>query len=231
LLALAASPARAADSDEPPASTIRVTGEASVTTRPDRVELDFGVVTRAPNAERAAAENARVLQNVLTALRRALGPRADIQTISYFLQPDYQYAEGAPPRITGYTATNTVRVRQDDPARIGPVIDAATRAGANQIERIRFLLKDEDAPKANALRMAALEARAKANALATALGLQVIRIRSVEEVGPSPRPYFDLELARSAAATTPILPGRIETTATVTLTVELARRGPKAASR
>jgi len=200
-LALAAPAAHA--QDQPPASAIRVTGEATVTSRPDRVELDLGVVTHAQTAQQAAAENARMLQNVLTSLRRALGANADLQTLSYSVQPDYQYPpQGGPPKITGYTATNIVRVRQDDPSNVGSLIDSATRSGANQIQSIRFMLKDESAAKANALRAAALEARTKANGLANALGLRVLRIRSVEEVGETPRPFFAMDLARSSTPTT-----------------------------
>src|SRR4051812_47521202 len=72
-----------AQTADPPASTIRVTGEASVTSRPDRVELDLGVVTRAPSSQQAATENARVAQNVLASLRKALGAKATIETVSY----------------------------------------------------------------------------------------------------------------------------------------------------
>ena len=180
LIVLALVAARAdADTGEPRGSTIRVTGEASVTSRPDRAELDLGVVTRATSSQQAAAENARVAQNVLAALRRALGPQATIETVSYALQPDYQYPQGGgAPRITGYTATNVVRVTEDDLANVGTVIDVATRAGANEIERIRFTLKDESA--------------AKANSLASTLGLQIARVRSVDEVSPTPRPLYDL---------------------------------------
>ena len=223
-LALLGSQARA-QAQNPPLSTIRVTGEGSVTARPDRVEVDLGVVTRGSTAQQAATENARVLSNVLAALRRALGPKPTIETISYALYPDYQYPQnGGDPKITGYTATNLVRVTQDDLRNVGAVLDTATRAGANRVERIRFSLKDENPVKAQALRIAALEARAKAATLASALGLQIARIHSVEEVGPAARPLFELALARGSAPTTPILPGSIETSATVTLTVELVRR-------
>ncbi len=222
VLALVSSSAHAQAVDLP-ASTIRVTGEATVTTSPDRVEVDLGVVTRAPTSQQAAAENARVLRNVLAALRGALGPAANLQTISYSLFPEYQYPQGGPPRLTGYTASNIVRVISDDLNGIGAVIDAGTRAGANQVERIRFTLKDEDAAKANALRIAAVEARAKAGALANSLGLQVARIRSVDEAAPIPRPFYDVAL-RASAESTPIIPGTIETTAMVTLTVDFTPR-------
>lgn len=223
VLALVGSTAQA-QAENPPASTIRVTGEASVSAKPDRVEIDLGVVTRATTAQQAATENARVLTNVLAALRRALGPKASIETISYALYPNYQVPPQGDPKITGYTATNRVRVTQDDLTNVGAVLDVATRAGANQVDRIRFTLKDDAPVKAQALRAAALEARAKANTLATSLGLQIARIHSVDEVSPTARPLFDLAVAREAAPTTPILPGSIETSATVTLTVELVRR-------
>lgn len=224
-IALAVIASRAdAQVGEPAASTIRVIGEASVSSQPDRVALDLGVVTRSPSAQQATTENARILQNVLGALRRALGQNAKIETVSFSLQPDYQFPQqGGEPRITGYTAYNIVRVTLDDLSNVGAVIDTATRAGANQIERIRFTLRDEAAAKANALRMAAMDARAKANSLANSLGLQVLRIRWAEETSPTSRPLFDLAL-RTAPAATPILPGTLETTATVTLSVEFASR-------
>jgi len=224
VFALAATHASAQAAD-PPASTIRVTGEGSVTSRPDRYELDLGVVTRAVTAQQAASENARVSQNVMAALRPVLGPRATIETITYAVQPDYQFPQNGPPQITGYTVTNVFRVTDDDLASVGTVIDTATRAGANDIERIRFTLKDATAAqaKANALRVATLDARAKANVLASSLGLEVTQIRSVDESSPTSRPLFDLAL-RAAASTTPIVPGTIETTATVTLVVEFRPR-------
>jgi uncharacterized protein len=224
LLGLTASPARAQGGD-PPASTIRVIGEGSVTSRPERAELDLGVVTRASTSQQAATENARVLRNVLAALRSVLGPSADIQTISYGLQPDYQYPpQGGTPKITGYTATNIVRATLDDLGNVGAVLDAATRAGANEVERIRFTLKDEGAAKASALRAAALDARAKANSLAGTVGLQIVRVRSIDETSSTPRPLYDLALSRESRPTTPILPGTIETTAMVTFTFDVANR-------
>ncbi len=207
---------------DPSAGTIRVMGEATWSSPPDQAEIVLGVVTRAQTSQEAVAENARVLQNALAAVRRVIGPRDVIETLNYTLQPDYQFPENAPPRITGYTASNLVRVKLDDLTRVAAVIDAGTRAGANQIERIRFMLKDEDAAKANALRLAALDARMKARGLASTLGLQIVAIHSVEETSLTPRPFYGLEAARIGAPPTPILPGAIETTAMVTLTVKVA---------
>ena len=157
-------------------------GEAVVTSKPDRAQIDVGVLTQAPQSEPAAAQNARQLAAVTNALHKLLGTSADLMTVNYALNPNYQYhPDGGQPTITGYTATNVVRVSLDDLAKVGMVIDTATRAGANHVESVRFTVRDPEALRALALRDAALKARAEAEALASALSLKIIRILSAEE--------------------------------------------------
>ncbi len=204
--------------------SIRVSGEATITAQPDQARIDIGVTTQAQTAQAAAADNARRLETVLAELRRALGSGAEIKTVSYSLNPDYRYPkEGGKPTITGYTATNVVRVTLNDLTRIGQAIDAATQSGANQVQRLQFTLKDEQAAQSQALRAAAVKAKAQAEALAQALGLKIIRVLSVVESGAGVQPIMrDVMLARAeAAASTPVEPGTIEVRATVTLTVEI----------
>lgn len=208
-----------------PLSTLRVTGTSVVAAHPDRVEIDIGVVTQAPEASAAAADNARHLQATLAALRKVLGEHADLKTLGYGLSPDYAAQPGNPPTISGYTASNTVRVTIDDIAKTGPVIDAATRSGANHVQDIRFTLRDPQTPHLQALREAATQARADADALAEALGVRIVRVLSAEESGGSPRPIrplFATARAAIAAAPTPVEAGTLDVTATVTLTVEVS---------
>src|SRR5204862_57083 len=173
--AVAVSPARAQPAPASPVSSIRVTGDAKVTARPDRVQIDIGVSTRAAQSQEAAEQNARQVDAVLAAVRKATGA-AVLKTISYTLNPTYQYhPKGEEPTITGYSALNVVQVTLDDLARIGTVIDTATQAGANYVQGIQFTLRDQDAVRAQALREAAMRARAQADVLAAALGLKVVR--------------------------------------------------------
>jgi uncharacterized protein len=211
-----------------PVSSIRVTGDAKISARPDRVQIDIGVTTRAPHSEDAAAQNARAVEAVLAAVRKASGPTATLRTVNYSLHPDYQYhSGGGEPTLTGYTASNVVQVTLDDLAKIGGAIDAATQAGANQVQGIQFTLRDQDAVRAEALRTAAQRARAEADVLAQALGLKVLRVLTVEENTPRITPVRVFAAARSAAAeaATPVEAGTLDVTANVTLTVEV---GPAA---
>ena len=201
---------------------VRTTGEATVTVKPDRAQIDVGVVTQANTSQAAVQQNAQKLESALTELRKLLGADAEIKTISYSVTPNYRYPkEGGEPTITGYTATNIVRVTVDDLTKVGSVIDTVTQGGSNRIQNLRFTLKDDSAVKAQALRDAAIKARASAQALASALELRVVRVISVTEAGAPVVPIRDVAFARAEKASTPIEPGTIEVTASVVLTVEV----------
>jgi uncharacterized protein YggE len=207
--------------------TIRVTGEATITTKPDQAIIDIGVVTQAQTAQAAAAQNAQKTDAVISDLRRVAGSGAEIKTISYSLSPNYRYPrEGGQPTIAGYIASNIVQVKMNDITQVGKVIDAGTQSGANNIQGIRFMLKDEQAARAKALSEAAARARAKAEAVASALGLRILRILHVEESGPNtpiPIPMYARAEVAQAAASTPIEAGTIDVKASITLTVEVAQ--------
>mgnify|MGYP001413719593 CR=1 FL=1 len=210
----------------PPPSTIQVSGDATVSAQPDRVQIDIGVATQAQQSQAAAEQNAKQAEALLAALRKVAGKTAQITTIGYSLQPNYRYPrDGGEPTITGYTATNIVRVRLDELSRIGNVIDTATQSGANRIQGIQFMLKDERGVRSQALREAVTNARAKADALAAALGVKVVGIHSVVESGPMARPVRDVMYARAemaGATATPIEAGAIEVRADVLLTVQIS---------
>jgi uncharacterized protein YggE len=208
-------------------ATIQVTGRAKVSRIPDRVYIEIGVTTQAPKSETAAAQNASRLSTVIAALKRAAGPGAQLTTAEYSVSPNYHYSrDGGTPTIVGYTVSNVVRIRLDDLRKIGSVIDAATQAGSNNVQDIRFALRDEDAPRSEALREAALAARQDAESIAGALGLRIVRVLSVSEQGPAVVPVYPQTrqfAARVAAApATPVEAGNVDINATVNLTVEVA---------
>jgi uncharacterized protein len=224
--ALASLPAMSQLPPPPAPSTIRVAADARVTARPDRAQIDLGVTNRAATSQQAAAENARQTDAVLAAARSAAGTGAQLQTVNYSITPHYQYPKGGEPSVDGYTVTNIVQVTLDDLPKIGTVIDAATRAGANQVQGIRFTLRNQDAVRATALREAATRARAEAEVLATALGLKVVRVVSAEESSPgiSPLPAFlgaPRAQAMAAAVPTPVEVGTLDVIANVSLSVEV----------
>jgi uncharacterized protein YggE len=206
-------------------ASITVTAQTTVEAAPDLVRIDLGVTTESKDAESAARENAQRSQAVLKALRAALGAGADIRTLGYSLGPAYEYPrDGGQPRLIGYRGSNIVRVTTGELAKAGTIIDAATRAGGNEIQLIEFTLKDEGPARADAVRKAAALARTQADALAAALGQRIVRVLSAVEGGFT-QPLADVRMANMRErAATPIEPGTISIPATLTLTVEIAPR-------
>jgi uncharacterized protein len=214
-------------SPPPRPATIEVTGQAKVSEAPDRVYIDIGVTTQARKSETATEQNAARVSTVIAAVKRAAGADIQLTTTQYSVGPNYNYPRGGgTPTITGYTASNVVQVRLDDLARVGRVIDAATQAGSNHVQDIRFGLRDEEIPRAEALREAAQNAQRDAEALAGALSLKVVRVLTVGEEAPEVRPmplYAQrMSVEAAAAPATPVEAGTIDVSATVTLTVEVA---------
>jgi uncharacterized protein YggE len=207
---------------------IRVHGEATVSAQPDRVQMDVGVISQGPTSQAASELNARQSNAVVEQLRKMV-PAANIKTVNFSINPNYQYPkDGSPPAILGYTANNTVRLELDDLKNLRGVIDAATRSGANNVNRITFALRDESAARTEALGKAAEQARAGAHALAQQMKVKLGRLLSVEEEQPViVAPGRQVELAASGkagAGESPMLePGTIEIHASVRLTIEVAQ--------
>ena len=207
--------------------SVRAQGHAKVAAKPDQVRIDIGVVSQGKTASAASAANATAFAEVMAALKKIVGSSGEIRTISVQVHPDYRYPrEGGTPTIAGYTATNVVRVTASQVDQAGAIIDAASGKGANSIRGIHFEIKDERGLRAQALREAAKDARANAEAMAAGLGLKIHRIFRIEDGSPSiPRPQYQMEMmaarAADAAPPTPVAPGTIEVEAAVTLTAEL----------
>jgi uncharacterized protein len=208
-----------------PVSSIRVIGEAVVTGKPERAQIDVGVLTQERQSQSATTQNARQMDTVVTALHKLLGPDADIKTINYTLNPDYQYRPiGGKPSVSSYTAVNVVRVTIDDLDKVGSVIDTATQAGANHIESVRYTARDLQMLHSQAVHDAALKAKANAEALASALNLKIIRTLTVDETGEPPGPAPDGAGPDGGPVPTPVQPGSLVVTANVVLTVEVSSR-------
>jgi uncharacterized protein YggE len=212
--------------DSPGAPVIRTQGDAVLTAEPDLAEIQIGVQTEDPSAQVAAQKNAERADAVLKALREFLGRDADIRTVAYSLNPVYPVPRDGKSGAVRYTATNMLRVKTDQLKRVGEVIDRANKAGANISGGLQFRIKDDAAMRLKALEQASREARAKADAIASALGIKVKRILEVEEIEQGPRPFpRNRAFAGVAmeAAPTPIEAGTLEIQAAVALTAELTR--------
>jgi uncharacterized protein YggE len=196
---------------------ITVTGTGKVDARPNRAEVSFGVVTDGRTARGALAANSAGAQRVIAALRSAGVEERDIQTQQVSITPVLDESGRG---VTGYQARNTVLARIRDLGRAGAVIDAAVEAGANEVYGPTMSVADRAAVERGALQAAMADARARAQALASAGGVSLGRVLTIVEGGggvmPPPMPYAAAD--RAVAESTPVSPGTEEVGAVVTVT-------------
>jgi uncharacterized protein len=227
LVLLAPSAGAQQDRPRPRVPSITVTGEATISAEPDQAQVDIGVVTQARTAPEASKENAERVTRVLAEIKKLLGKADEVKTSGYSLTPNYRYPQGGKPEIVGYTASNTVRIKTVSLDQVGRLIDAGMQAGANNINRLVFTLKDEQAAQLEALRAASAKAKTKAEAVAASLGLKIVKISSVTEGDRTIQPIFRQTMAArgealAAQAPTPVEPGTVDVRSTVSMTVEVS---------
>jgi uncharacterized protein YggE len=194
--------------------SLTVSGVGTVDSVPDEAQMSFGVESRGATAKAAVAANGEDMRRVVNALRQAGAREIATQWVSV-----YPVTGGEGGRVTEYAASNSVSATVDADAAAA-LIDAATEAGANHVSGPGLSSSNAEELYRQALADAVAEARERAQVLAKAAGRSLGELSSVVEGGGAhPLPYAE----RTAAdmASTPIVPGEQETTATVTVTFEL----------
>lgn len=214
--------------DGPPPRSIAVSGEGRVSATPDLAIVSFGVETTAANASAAVAENAKKSNSLMEALKKRLGERDQVSTTQYSLSPVYEQRERvstAPPKITGYIASNVVRAELRDITAVGALIDAAIAAGANRADDLQFTLEERGEAHSKALARAGEDALRQAQATAAALHVELGRVLNATVSGAPivfPRTYGRGMVAMAEAmAPPPVEAGDVDVTASLQVTYEI----------
>lgn len=202
--------------DYSPAQTITVVGQGSVRVRPDIARISIGVETMAETVAEAVQENETQMQAILDALKKAGLADKEIQTMNYSL-----YLERPPETMAGpagqkvqYHVSNMVNITIHDLERVGDILDAVIKAGANNIWGVGFSLEDSQAAQAGARVKAIADAQARAQALADLTGVELGPVMSVSEVigGGGVLPVQPVALEQAIAGAGTVSPGELEIT-------------------
>lgn len=200
-----------------------------VRARPDQATVGAGVQTTAPTAVEAMRANAAAMDKLIAAAKKQGIEAENIQTSGINLSPQYDYSnrsDGQPPRFLGYQVTNSVRATTNDIAGIGPLLDALVAAGGTNIDGPWFAMKDPDAMLIGARGAAIKAAEAKAQDYAKLAGYRGVELVSIGEGsfgGPQPpMPMVRMEMAADAKST-PVEPGQVGNTLTLSFQYRLVR--------
>ncbi|MBX7174771.1 MAG: SIMPL domain-containing protein [Pyrinomonadaceae bacterium] len=168
----------------PKLTRVTVTGESQSQIPPDNAVVTFSVMTQGKQAVEAQQENARKTESVIKSLEALTANyKVEIKTNDYSLQPEQNYRYEKMPNIIGYEAKNTVTVITPNLNQVGALIDAATKAGANSVEGISFILREDSPAQGNGLGIATRQAMAKAEAIAQSLNGKIYRVVEAQEGG------------------------------------------------
>lgn len=204
---------------------IVVAGTGTVKVKADVAYIMLGVERTEKTAAQAQQIAAQKMNNILASLKKMGIPKDKIETTRVRLYPKYQYDRGKR-TLVGYTASNQIKITQDDLNKLGKVIDSAIAAGATNVANISFSVKDKAPHKKAALEKAFNDAKGKAEIIAAASGLVLRLIKQIHEAEAKvirPMRAFKAE-GVGAAAETPISPGKIEVRGNLTVVYECTRK-------
>ena len=216
--------ARTARTGVPPADTadtartLVATGTARVRGVPDLLTMTLGVSSRGSTVGEALDRNNTAANRVMRVLTESGIDKKDIQTSNFSIGPVY---DDRGSEITGYQVSNTLTVQLRDIAAAGAIIDDAAQAGGDDVvmRGVSFGFDDTSALVAQARVEAVKRARAQAEQLAGAAGVELVSVRTISESSPDFGPVLAApEAAQDAASVrTVIEPGSEELSVVVTV--------------
>ncbi|MBM7602273.1 uncharacterized protein YggE [Metabacillus crassostreae] len=166
---------------------LTVEGKGIITTKPDKSSITLGIITEDQDVIKAQNKNSIITNNVIISLRKSGISNNQIQTISYTIQPLYQYVDEQNV-LTGYKISHILEVTLFDLDLIGEVYKVAVSSGANIAEGLKFSLSNENYYYDKALKKALKQATLKAISLGQQMGVTIntIPIKITENSSPQP---------------------------------------------
>jgi len=192
--------------------TISVTGNAQVILAPDIAYVSIGVHSEAESAKAAVASNNSQTQAVIDAIKGQGVDAKDIQTTNFSVYQQEKFAPTGESLGTYFMADNTVYVTIRDITKIGDILDASIKAGANSIYGITFDVENKESAMASGRDQAMVDAKAQAEQLANAAGVALGDVQSISYYSNAPVPvYYDSKMTGvgGGGQSVPISPGQL----------------------
>lgn len=180
-------------------NTIYVSGEGEVFAVPDTATFSVTVQEEAKDVAAAQKVATQKGNDIIAYLKKQGIEEKDIKTTDYSVYPQYDYLQAAecrggycPPgkqELRGFQVSQTLSVKVRDTQKAGDILSGVGSLGANNVSGLSFAIDDQKALEAEARGKAIDDARKKAEALASQLGVQLVRVVGFNEDGGN-RPYY-----------------------------------------
>lgn len=159
---------------------LTVSGSGVVSVPADQVRIVLGVQDSSADVLEVQAQVNGKINAIYNALIAAGVEKKNIGTESIYIYANYDYSEDMP-RLTGYTASNTISITTSEIDKSGEYIDIAFCSGANTLDSLDFSAKNTQDAQAEALTLAVQNAFEKAQIIAEAAGLEISGVKSMDE--------------------------------------------------
>lgn len=209
--------------------SVAVSGSCVRSVVPDRGSVTVVVDVKEPEAKRAQVAATRQYEALRSKVSALKLPDGELTTSEYVSEEIREWEKN---RMVsrGFHTRIGLRVETSDHARLGEVIDVASREGIKDVGELRNFVSTKKMleEKMACLKEASEQARAKAEALAKALGAKVGDVLTVVESAtpeaPPPQPMFRgamMAADASMKAAPTIEPGKTELSTNVQVTFML----------
>jgi uncharacterized protein YggE len=222
----ACGPATLVANPVPAQRTLSVTGTGTVNLIPDIAYINIGVQTEKPTATDAVAENNTQTQQVVDALKAAGVEAKDIQTTNFSIYQNSQFDPQTNQKIgTTYVVNNSVNVTVRALDKLGDLLDATVKAGANSVNSIQFDVFDKTTALKQARDLAVKDAQSQAQELSATAGITLGPVQTISFFNNVPGPVMDTfgkgGGAAMAAPSVPVQSGQMTLTVTVNMSYEI----------
>lgn len=206
-------------------ATVVVRGSGTAPARPDRAVLVFDLAHTAPTPQEALQQVAERTARLELVLRdRGVG-EADWTTTGVTVEAAYEWRKDQQV-LLGQRAANRMQVTTRDPALVGRLLTDAVEVAGARVGGPLWVVEADNPAHSEACRMAAADARRRAEAYAVGLGLLVGSVVEVDETPVEPgrpvgRAVMAMAAAPDASGPVEVNAGELDVTAHVKVTFTL----------
>ena len=187
LLATLVIPVAPALADEGRPRTASVTGQGEVTAQPDMARVTLGIEARRPTLAEARSAVTAAVDRVLALTRDLKIDPKCVNATRLQVQPEYNWNEKERKQVLlGYVVSRQVEVELHDLDQLGALLERAVSAGANQVGGAALDSTRRKELERKAMALAVQDARLNAEALASAAGIQLGAVRTLNASGSAP---------------------------------------------
>jgi len=218
----------------PAMTSISVNGKGEAISIPDIATFSFSVDEFAKTVKQAQTQATDKINKALVAVKAGGVAEKDIKTLSYSINPHYEYSQGVCTQfgcpngksvLTGYDVSQTVQVKVRDLTKAGELFDTLGTTGIQNVNGLAFSIDDIDSVKSIARAAAIADAKVKAEKIAKDLGVTLVKITSFYDSSDSYYPYAESAMGgdmMSVKSAVPSIPtGEQKVTANVSVTYEI----------